>query len=110
MIQAAQAFGKHGSAHFDTVDDRVKVTLEPSKIISSDLFNAIPQRQCSRVEYDGRKLSNADLASLEAAGHGNGVRLLLFTEKAHIENILEYVVQGNTAQMNDRAFVAELES
>jgi hypothetical protein len=111
LIQAAQAFGKHGVAHFDaTVDDSVKVSLEPSKVISSDLFNAIPQRQCSRVEYDGRKLGNADLASLEAAGQGNGVRILLITEKEQIENILEYVVQGNTAQMNDRAFVEELKS
>lgn len=111
LIQAAQAFGQHGVAHFDAaVDDRVKVILEPSKVISSDLFNAIPQRQCSRVEYDGRKLGNADLASLEATGQGNGVRILLFTEKEQIENILEYVVQGNTAQMNDRAFVEELKS
>lgn len=110
LIQAAQAFGKHGVAHFDAVDDRVKVALEPSKVISSDLFNAIPQRQCSRVEYDGRKLSTADLASLEAAGQGNGVRILPIAEKEQIENILEYVVQGNTAQMNDRAFVEELKS
>ncbi|NJK63319.1 MAG: Tat pathway signal protein [Synechococcaceae cyanobacterium SM2_3_1] len=110
LIHAAQAFGKHGFAHFDTIDDRVKITLEPSKIISSDLFNAIPQRQCSRVEYDGRKLSTADLGSLEVAGQGNGVRILLITEKAQIENILEYVVQGNTAQINDRAFVKELKS
>jgi hypothetical protein len=97
--------------YFDSaVDGRVKVILEPSKVISSELFNAIPQRQCSRVEYDGRTLGNTDLASLEAAGQGRGVRVLMITAKEQIENILQYVVQGNTAQMNDRAFVEELKS
>jgi hypothetical protein len=111
LIQAAQAFGKHGIMYFDSaVDGRVKVILEPSKVISSELFNAIPQRQCSRVEYDGRTLGNTDLASLEAAGQGRGVRVLMITAKEQIENILQYVVQGNTAQMNDRAFVEELKS
>ncbi|MFM7449172.1 MAG: Acg family FMN-binding oxidoreductase [Leptolyngbyaceae cyanobacterium] len=110
LIQAAQAFGKHGTVHFDAINDRVAVNLEPSKVISSDLFNAIPQRQCSRVEYDGKKLNSSDLASLEAAGQGDRVRILLITEKQQIDNILEYVVQGNTVQMNDRAFVEELKA
>ncbi|WP_242041594.1 Tat pathway signal protein [Alkalinema sp. FACHB-956] len=111
LIQAAQAFGKHGVARFDlAIDDRVTVSLAPSKAIDSDLFKAIPHRQCSRVEYNGKTLSNADLATLERAGQGNGVRILLLTDKAQTENILEYVVQGNTAQMNDRAFIEELKS
>lgn len=111
LIQAAQAFGKYGVTGFDAaVDGGVKISLEPAKAIASDLFNAIPQRQCSRIEYNGKKLSNADLATLEAAGQGNGVRVLLLTEEEKIENILEYVVQGNTAQMNDPSFVEELKS
>lgn len=108
LIYAAQAFGKHGNVRFDT--DSVKVTLEPSKAVVSPLFNAIPKRQCTRSEYDGRALSNDDLKSLESAGRGNGVNVLLITEKEKVEKVLEYVVQGNTAQMNDRAFVEELKS
>jgi hypothetical protein len=109
LIQAAQAFGKHGEVRFDSaIDDIVKVTLEPSEAFASPLFNAIPKRQCTRAEYDGRALSNDDLKSLESAGRGNGVNVLMITEKEKIEKVLEYVVQGNTAQMNDRAFVKEL--
>ena len=108
LIQAAQAFGKHGGTRFDA--NGVKVTLEPSKAVVSPLFEAIPQRQCTRSEYDGRALSNADLKSLESAGHGNGVHVLLLTEKEKVEKVLEYVVQSNTAQMSDRAFVEELKS
>ena len=111
LIQAAQAFGKHGDVRFDsTRDGFVKVTLNFSKAVVSPLFNAIPKRQCTRSEYDGRALSNDDLKSLESAGRGNGVNVLMITEKEKVEKVLEYVVQGNTAQMDDRAFVEELKS
>jgi hypothetical protein len=108
LIQAAQAYGQHGQVRFDS--DLVKVNLEPAKAIMSSLFEAIPKRQCTRAEYNGRKVDNDDLKALEAAGRGNGVNVLLITEPAKIEKILEYVVRGNTAQMNDRAFVDELKS
>jgi hypothetical protein len=110
LIQAAQAFGKHGEVQFDSAGNIVNVTLEPSKASVSPLFNAIPKRQCTRAEYDGRALSNDDLKSLESAGSGNGVNVLMITEKEKVEKVLEYVVQGNTAQMDDRAFVEELKS
>jgi hypothetical protein len=111
LIQAAQAFGQHGEVSFDAaIAEIVKVTLEPSKVVTSSLFAAIPKRQCTRAEYDGRKVSNDDLKSLESAGSGNGVHLLMLTEPAKVEKVLEYVVRGNTAQMNDRPFVEELEA
>ncbi len=119
LIQAAQAFGQHGEVSFDAaigsaklqgIGDIVKVTLEPSKVVTSSLFDAIPKRQCTRTEYDGRKVSYDDLKSLELAGSGNGIHLLMLTETAKVEKVLEYVVRGNTMQMNDRPFVEELEA
>jgi hypothetical protein len=38
------------------------------------------------------------------------VHVLLLTERAAMEMVLDYVVAGNTAQMNDPAFVEELKS
>ncbi len=111
LIQATKAFGKHGEVHFDPIiDDTVRVILEPSKTLPSVLFDAIPRRQCTRTEYEGRTLSAEDLKVLESAGQGNGVHVLLITEKGKMENILEYVVQGNAIQMQDRGFVEELKS
>jgi len=46
---------------------------------------------------------------LEQAGAGNGVELRLMTERSQTEAVLEYVTAGNSAQMRDPAFVAELE-
>ena len=51
-----------------------------------------------------------ELKLLEQAGTGDGIQLILLTEKAAMEKVLEYIVQGNTAQMNDPAFVAELKA
>ncbi len=111
LIQAAQAFGKHGAVSFDSaISDSVNVTLEPSTAIVSPLFTAIPQRQCTRTEYDSRPVSADDLKALEAAGSGKGVHVLMLTEPAKLEQVLEYVVQGNTTQMSDRPFVEELEA
>jgi hypothetical protein len=47
---------------------------------------------------------------LEQAGSGNGVRVVLLTERPAMEKVLEYVVAGNTLQMNDPAFVEELKA
>jgi len=86
------------------------VSLEPSKVVVSPLFDAIPQRQCTRTEYDGRPVSANDLKALEAAGNGKGVHVLMLTEPAKIEQVFEYVVQGNTTQMRERPFFEELEA
>jgi len=72
------------------------------------LFQAISERQCTRGDYDGQPISSAELRQLEQAGNGDGVSVRLLTARPTIESVLEYVVAGNTAQMNDVAFVAEL--
>lgn len=111
MIQAALANGLHGNVIFDdSARKELRVLLEPTKAVATSLFNAIPERQSTRAEYDGKPISMNELALLERAGQGNGVRIILLTERAAMEKVLEYVVQGNMAQMNDRAFVEELKA
>ena len=110
LVQAALAHGLRGEVSFDASRDAVKVGLQPTTASASPLFLAIPERQCTRAEYDAKPLTREELALLERAGSGERVRLLLLTEKAAIEKVLEYVVQGNTAQMNDPAFVSELKA
>ena len=50
------------------------------------------------------------LRLLEAAGTGDGVKLRLFTERKAIEEVLGYLIAGNSAQMDDAVFIAELKS
>jgi len=110
LVQAAHGHGLKGTVGYDTGADMVRVALERTKPLASPLFAAIPRRQCARVEYDGTPLTSPELNLLAEAGTGAGVRVLLFTDKASMERVLEYVVQGNTAQMNNAAFMHELKA
>jgi hypothetical protein len=110
LIQAAWAHGLRGEANFDVTREAVRVSLTPTPAEVSPLFHAIAARQCTRGDYDGRPLSNEELGLLERAGTSNDVRMLLMTERPAVERVLEYVVQANTAQMADAAFVKELKT
>jgi hypothetical protein len=110
LSQAARALGFAAHSQFDPVSGATTVALERSAADASALFKAIPHRQCTRTDFDGRPLSNEDLRLLEAAETGSGVRVMLLTEREAMERVLEYVVHGNTMQVNNPAFVRELES
>ena len=108
MAHASLAFGLKSNAQFDPVTHAITVALEPAKVFTSPLFQAMTDRQCTRGPYDGKPLTPSELRTLELAGTGNGVRMVLFTAKPETEKILELVLQGNTAQLGDAAFVKEL--
>ena len=110
LIQAAAAHGLRAEPGFDTTRDVIRVSLTPAPANVSPLFQAIPKRQCTRGDYDGKPLSSEELGLLERAGTSNGVQVLLLTERPAIERVLAYVVQANTAQMADAAFVKELKA
>ena len=110
LAQAALAHGLKAETRFDATRDAVRMTLAPTAAQASPLFKAIPARQSTRGDYDGRPVSHAELGLLERAGTSEGVRVLLLTERSAIERVLDHVVQGNTAQMADPAFVKELKT
>jgi hypothetical protein len=108
LAQASLAHGLKSQAQFDPAKDHLTVRLEQTRALASPLYLAIPKRQCTRGVYDGLPLSLPELKALELAGSGNGVRALLFTARPDMEKILELVMEGNTTQINDAAFVKEL--
>jgi Nitroreductase family len=104
---AAAARGRGGEVSFH--DDIVQVALGTERAgIPSELFQAIPRRQSSRSDYNGRAVGSADLRRLAAAAAVPGVDLVLITERRQIDRITDLVVEGNSAQMADPAFIGEL--
>lgn len=110
LVQAAQALGLRGDVRFEPARDAVVVALSPAPAVESPWFQAIATRQCTRGDYDGQALSTQELAELERAGSHERVRLLLLTDQTGLNTVLDFVVQGNTQQLNDPAFVSELKS
>jgi hypothetical protein len=108
LVLAAAALGKHANVVFGT--QQVHVALDNAMPLRSPLVDAIFQRQCTRAEYDGQPMPTDVLQELTRAADRRGVRLLLLTERAKIEGVLDYVTQGNSAQIRNRAFVNELKN
>jgi Nitroreductase family len=108
LVLAAAALGKHADVVFGTQE--VHVALDNATPVRSPLVDAIFQRQCTRAEYDGQPMPTDVLHELTRAADRRGVRLLLLTERAKIEGVLDYVTQGNSAQIRNPAFVKELKN
>ena len=95
-------------AHVDGRADRVDVAFEDTLPVRSALYDALPQRQCTRSTYDGELVSVDDLELLERAARGSGVHPVLLTDRSDIETVLECVAHGTAVQIRDRAFVSEV--
>lgn len=106
---AAEARGRRATVGFDpSADGSVAVALEPAPAAETPLFVAIPERQCTRSEFDGRAVPAADLALIEEAARVDGVDVVMIADPSRMAAVLDYVVAGNTRQVEDPAFVAEL--
>jgi hypothetical protein len=111
LVQAALANGLKAEAVVGaTSTGGIALNLDAAPAVASPLFQAIIDRQCTRGDYDGKPISPDELALLEQAGSGKGVRIMLFTDRPAMEKVLEYVVAGNGAQMRDPAFMKELKA
>ncbi len=111
LALAAAARGHPGELSFEAANDgSVNFAYVDGPSAGSALFDAIPRRQSTRADYDGRALSKTDLKTLAEAAAIPGVDLVLFTDRPQMDQIRELVVTGNSAQMGDPAFIRELKS
>jgi len=106
---AAAASGRRGTTSFVPDDGgalRFDHASGPAE--ASSLLAAVPQRQSTRSVYDGRAAPSGDLAQMLAAASIPGVATVLLTDRPAIDRVRDLVIAGNTAQMGDPGFVAEL--
>lgn len=108
---AAGASGRPGEIAFDPANvGAVSFEFDGASIVSSSLFDAIPRRQSTRAEYDGRLVSAADLRTLVTAAAMPGIDLILITDRRQMDRVRDLVISGNSAQMADAAFLRELKT
>ena len=103
------ANGRHAEAIIKKeADAQIEIVLNNSSFSDDLLYKAIPLRQSTRAPFDGQPVSRADLSLLKKAARQEGVSVRFFEDRSDLETILEFVVEGNSAQMDDPAFIAEL--
>jgi hypothetical protein len=109
LVHAAAAQGRAAEVSFDPTEEGVIARFERSAAAcASDLFRAIPRRQCTKTVYDGSPLASEHLKLLERAGQGADVRTIILTARPQLDSVTEYVTRGNAAQLTDPAFRNEL--
>lgn len=105
---AASALGWRANSVFD--GNQIVIALEEAPPAESALTGAIPVRQCTRAVFDGRQAAPDIVRQLETACREPGVAAILMTERIAIKKVTDYVLEGNSAQMRDQAFMRELVS
>ncbi len=109
LALAAGGAGRAGEIEFDPAGDgTVLVRFGTGNGGEQALFDAIPQRQSTRADYDGSTIGASDLRLLSAAATIPGVDLVLITERPQMDRLRDLVIAGNTAQIGDPAFISEL--
>ncbi len=106
---ACNARGRPGALRFGSADEG-SISFAFGEGLPSEpmLFDAIPKRQSTRGDFDGKPVSAADLQRLATAAVMPGVDLVLVTDRPQIDRVRDLVVAGNSAQLADPAFVREL--
>lgn len=109
LVTAAAALGRGSAVVIGAgAEPQIDIALSAAQPGVQEFYQAIPLRQSTRSVYDGQPISPGDMTLLETAAREEGVSVLFFTEAADREAILDFVIQGNSAQMDDPAFVQEL--
>lgn len=109
---AAAARGQAGELSFDPDRDGVvRFAFGTGMRLPSELFEAIPYRQSTRGEFEGRMVSAIDLQALRSAASAvPSVNLVLISDRAQLARVRDLVVAGNSAQIADPAFMRELKA
>jgi nitroreductase len=112
LALAAAGRGRPGELGFEPAGDgSITFAFGNGPANGSLLSDAIPKRQSTRADYDGRPVGASDLQALAAAASAvPGVDLILVTDRAQIGRVRDLVVAGNSAQLADKAFVRELKT
>lgn len=111
LALAAAASGLGGDLQFDPAGaGTVVFNPAPGARQPSRLCDAIPKRQSTRAPFDGRAVPAPDITLLHEAAQVPGVSSVIFTERAQIGRVRDLILAGNTAQMANKAFLAELKS
>jgi hypothetical protein len=110
LVIAAQHYGRGTEVVSPSTEGEIAVHLSSATTRESPLFEAITERQSSRSTYDGSTIANETMNDLIATASSDGVETLMITDTNRREDIVDLVLAGNRAQLDDSQFRAEIKS
>ena len=85
--------------------------MEKADIKTNPLFNQIDARQTNRSVYTGEEIALDSLRKLQSVCSEKGISVHYYARQTkQFNDIEQYVLRGNTNQMQNEAFKAELKS
>lgn len=109
ILIAANVFGLHGNIEFDdSAESSLIISFEKTKVQTIPTFEAIPKRQCTRAVFNGSGVPASTLNDAVTYANSSDIDIHLLTADQTKKVITDYVVEGNSAQMDDEAFMEEL--
>jgi hypothetical protein len=108
LVLAAAATGLNATVEFENSEHAATLSFEKTQQQPSPAFQAITKRQSTRTPFDPAPIPMEDLRAMEEAIAKPGVRAKFLTARRDLDQLRDFVVQGNTAQCQDPAFVDEL--
>ncbi len=110
ILIAANAFGLHGDLIIqEEHESTIIISLDKSKEHTTSAYEAIPKRQCTRAPFNGKQVSSSVLNQIATYANSSDIDIHLLTTNKSKKVITDYVVEGNSIQMDDKAFVEELQ-
>lgn len=113
LVIAANASGRAAEARVqrdDGGDTFIRINLGQGPETDRSLCDAIPMRQSTKSEYKGTPLTDAEWHALKESAACQGVNALFISDRTRMDQALEFIQAGNSAQMDDPDFVNELRS
>ena len=111
LCLAAQTKGYKSAV---SVGDKGVITVslaEEAGVKPSPLFNKIDARQTNRSVYTGEEIALDSLRKLQSVCSEKGISVHYYARQTkQFNDIEQYVLRGNTNQMQNEAFKAELKS
>lgn len=110
IVQAAPILGLVAEPRFEPHGDgSVVIALRAGSPLTSSMAAAIPKRQCTWSLYDGRAVPPIDIEKLAtAAAAADGIEVKFITDRPGIDAVGALIIEGDTAQMTDPAYLDEL--
>lgn len=112
LVISAKSLGYQSEVEYFPADEKkecIRIRLSNLKrTVEDPLFLAIPKRQSTRNEYNGKAVPTSDLPNSNSK-HSK-IKNELITDKDRIESITEWIREGDRIQIADDSFVMELKN